>query len=40
MYGFGLFGGGFMQNELILEFPMKSMPSDFRAVAILEADET
>src|SRR5882672_7659428 len=24
-------GGGFKQNELILEFPTKSMPSDFRA---------
>ena len=24
-------GGGFCQNELILEFPTKSMPSGFRA---------
>jgi len=39
MYGTGLFGGGFLQNELILEFPMKSMPPGFRAAAILEADE-
>ena len=30
MYGIGLFGGGFLQNELILEFPTKSMPSGFR----------
>src|SRR5260370_42651249 len=29
MYGIGLFGGGFLQNELILEFPTKSMPSGF-----------
>src|SRR6266851_6794603 len=27
-------GGGFWQNELILEFPTKSMPSGFRAAAI------
>ena len=27
-------GGGFMQNELILEFPTKSMTSGFRAAAI------
>ncbi len=36
MYGIGLFGAGFSQNELILEFPTKSMPSGFRAAAILE----
>src|SRR5712664_4601503 len=35
MYGIGLLGGGFWQNELILEFPTKSMPSDF-PTAILD----
>jgi len=29
-------GGGFWQNELILEFPTKSMPSGLRAAAILD----
>ncbi len=36
MYGIGLFGAGFSQNELILEFPTKSMPSGLRTAAILE----
>jgi hypothetical protein len=36
MYGIGLFGAGFRQNELILEFQTKSMPSGFRVAAILE----
>src|SRR5258708_34153440 len=27
-------GGGFSQNELILEFPTKSMPSGFRGPAL------
>src|SRR5258708_15500934 len=31
MYGSGLFGGGFLQNELNLEFPTKSTPSGFCA---------
>jgi hypothetical protein len=29
-------GDGFMQNELTLEFPTKSMPSGFPAAAILD----
>src|SRR5258708_36915610 len=30
----GAVGGGFCQNELILEFPTKSMPSSFRAAVL------
>jgi hypothetical protein len=30
-YQQGAVGGGFCENELILEFPTKSMPSGFRA---------
>src|SRR5258706_1508156 len=36
MYGIWLLGADFRQNELILEFPTKSMPLGFRAAAILD----